>query len=120
MMNLKHFFESKYLVNSCTDKRSIPSRKDHYKLLAKYKCKINHINSHVILGEEYLTIQDKMSRYTVACSDIQKVSIQERLWSIRVKLQCKKRLYQFDFPSYKVATKFYEQLIYSKVKALAH
>lgn len=117
-MNLNHFFKENTLADAKVSSSFISNRQDHFKVLAKYKCKMNHVRCRVFLGDEYVIIQNKDSNYKLACSEIKDVTIQEKLWSIRVKVHCKKCHYQLDFPSYKVATKFYEQLIYRKIKAL--
>lgn len=117
-MNLNHFFKNSPLSDDAISSSFSFNREAHFKILAKYKCKMNHVRYRVFLGDEYVIIQNKDNNYKLACSEIKDVTIQEKLWSIRVNLQYKKCQYQFDFPSYKVATKFYEQLIYRKIKAL--
>lgn len=119
-MNLKNLLDVKPLVAAYKDKPRAAQKAAPFKAVSKYKCKMNRIKYLVLFGEEYCIIQNKDMRLKLTCSDIKKVTIHERLWSIRVKVQCINRKYAFDFPSYKLAHKFYEQLIYAKVNKHIH
>lgn len=119
------------MIKRITEKNIIPLKNylklinkslgdDKVNILSKYKCKLNHARCHLVLSEEYLIIEDHENTYKLSCSNINKVSIDERFWSIRVKFKYKGKIFRFDFPSLKKATQFYEQLIYSKVKSHVH
>lgn len=91
--------------------------KDKLKILSKYKCKVNNMNYKLTLTGDYLLIEGKDRTYKLPYKGIKEINLKECLWSIRVKVAYQKEMYQFDFPSFKIATQFYEQLIYSKVYA---
>ncbi|MGL4798116.1 MAG: hypothetical protein ACRCWY_01780 [Cellulosilyticaceae bacterium] len=80
-----------------------------------YKCKINHRKSKILLTDNLLRIKQKNSTENIDYRHFEKVRIQTKWWRIRVLLHLKEGKYFFDFPSYKQAYAFYEDLIYKKV-----
>lgn len=90
--------------------------KEDIAILSQYKCKMNHLKCHIVLDTDCLLIKDKYTKHHILCKDIKSINLVEKMWSIRVQVSCKGKNYDFDFPSFKIATNFYEYLIYSKVK----
>ncbi|MGL4736208.1 MAG: hypothetical protein ACRCW2_02025 [Cellulosilyticaceae bacterium] len=82
-----------------------------------YKCRMGRIKTNLRLTDDFLLIKQEQVMKKLPFKKVSETSIHEKMWEIRVQVQCGHKMYQFDFPSIKKATDFYEQIVFNKIKA---
>lgn len=83
----------------------------------RFKCRMGKVKSSLKLADDCLLIKQNERIKKLPYKKMSDTSIHEKMWEIRVKVKCDHKMYTFDFPSIKKATDFYEQIVYSKIKA---